>query len=337
MTINVQRKNSAIFYVLFSVFPSLAWIIVLPVSSLLFSSVAQASGICDEYRQKSPTLYAIYCSEGSGSGGSSKPAGANSTFSDSFNISSAALPTEPSSYGIESIGSALRSSGGGINTTFSIIKGFHRFGTGISTGSNNTFYGDDVVERLSGPSNVTAFVPSETKKGYVTNLNLGTSLELVNFQDGPSLKIGGSLRYNEITNTWGGGPAIFVSLQSWSFGAGYTEETISSHLNRVLFKTYFVSKRISNFELEYTYLTDSVSTELEPIQIFTISANYGHFIFLGALRHLHYRKLETQDNPQGEIVQAHFSVQYLLSTHFSLGYLYNYIPGANSVGLQIFL
>jgi hypothetical protein len=302
------------------------------------TSAAQAAGVCDEYRKSSPTLYAIYCKEGSSGGGeSAKPAGANSTFSDGFNISSASLPTEPSSYGIESIGSVLRSGQGGVGTTFSLIKGFHRFGSGISTGGNNGFYGDDVVERLAGPSDVTSFKPAEAQKGYLTNLNLGTSVELVSFQDGPSLKAGGSLRYNETTNTWGGGPAVFLSLGSWSFGAGYTEETISNNLNRVLFTTYFVSTRISNFELEYTYITDSVTPSLEPIQIFTVTATYGRFIFLAAIRHLNYLTLETNANLNGDLVQEHFSVQFLISTHFSLGYLYNYIPGANSLGLQVFL
>jgi hypothetical protein len=299
------------------------------------SSTARASALCDEYRSKSPTLYAIYCKEDSA--GLTKPAGANSTFSDSFNISSASLPTEPSSYGIETIGSELRSGGGGFSPNFALIKGYHRFGTGISTGSNNTFYGDDVIERLSGPPNVTSFKPAEPATGHFTNLNLGGSLELLTFGQGNAVKLGASVRYNETTNTWGGGPAVFLNLGNFSFGAGFTNETVSALVPRVLFTTFLVSARVSNFEFEYTYLTDNLNLGLSPIQIFTATATYGRFLLLAAIRQLNYLTNASATNVTGEVYQEHFGVQWLVSTHFSVGYLFNYIPGANSVGLQVYL
>ena len=143
---------------------------------LLFAflaSIAQADTYCDSVAKYFPEA----CSSGALA---TKPAGANSTFSEGFNISAASLPTEPSSYGLETLITQIRQTDGSVGPTFSLIKGFHRFGTGISTGSNNTFYGDDVVERLNGPSDVTALKPSETPKGSAnifchSNLNARTA------------------------------------------------------------------------------------------------------------------------------------------------------------------
>jgi hypothetical protein len=299
------------------------------------SSSAKASELCDWYRSHESYYYNLFCTDGSGE---AKPAGANSSFADSFHINSASLPTEPSSYGFESIGSYLRSDVSKLGGDFALIKGFHRFGTGISTSSNDTFYGDDVVERLGGPPNVTAFKPSESAQGHFTNLNLGTSFLLYDPTDGPRVRLGVTVRYNNITNTWGWGPALMVSWGPFSVGAGYTDERISNSLPMLLFENFLVSAHFSIFDLEYNLLINNVDSvldlpsnyQLSPIHILTLSAKEGRITLTGAVRFLNYLAA-------GNVVQTHIALQYLFNSHFSAGVLYNYIPGANSLGTQIFL
>jgi hypothetical protein len=290
-------------------------------------SAARASTICDYYRQDFPDLYKTMCSNGSAD---SKPAGANSTFSDAFNINSASLPTEPSSYGLETIGSYLRNDPGTQSPTFSLIKGFHRFGTGISTAGVDTFYGNDVVQRGTGAPLVTSFSPTEPAEGHISNLNLGTSILLTNENSVPTLRLGLSARYNEVTNTWGGGPGLMMSWSALTFGAGFTKEKVSNTLPAIDFTSFMASVRISFLEFEYTLMQNYGGYDLEPIQIVSATAELDRVQITAAVRHLNY--LTT-----GDVVQTHLALQYMFSKYFSVGYLYNYIPGANSLGVQIFL
>ena len=285
-----------------------------------------ADTICDDYRTNSPLMYELFCHGGS----SSKPAGANSTFSDSFNINAASLPTEPSSYGLEMIGSRLRNNNDIWSPTFSLVKGFHRFGTGISTSSNSTFYGNDVVQRANGAPLVDSFKPHETAKGHITDLNLGTSFAFLQSK-ALSLQLGLSARYNKTTNKWGGGPAVVLIWPNLTLGAGLTREKVSNSLDWIEFLSLFASKRISVFEFEYTFLKNSGGYSLHPVHILTIGLNIRRLLLTGAARRLNYLRT------QGEVTQYYFGAQYLFSKSVSAGVLYNYIPGANSVGFQYFL
>lgn len=300
--------------------------------TLLFQSADALAfeSLCEYYKSNEPELYKAVCNGGSGGGsGSTKPAGANSTFSDAFNISAASLPTEPSSYGLETIGSYLRDDSGKRTPTFSLIKGFHKFGTGISTSSNNTFNGNDVVQRLSGNTVTRSFEPAEVSRGRLINLNLGTSVLLIDAKSGPKVHLGVTARYNKITNTWGGGPAVLLSWSRITVGAGFTRERVSNFLPRLLFKSFLISARLSIFEFEYTVL-DNDDTILQPIQILSATMAIRKLSFTAATRKLDYVGV-------GYVHQQHYAVQYMFSKHFSAGFLFNYIPGANSVGAQFYL
>ena len=285
------------------------------------------SDLCKYYRDSSPDVYKVFCKNGSGS---SKPAGANSTFSDSFNISSASLPTEPSSYGLETLGSVIRNGKGIWSPTFALVKGFHKFGAGISTGSNNTFYGNDIVQRLKGVPEIDSFSPHEPSKGSISNLNIGTSILLHEASEGPTYRLGLSARYNKTSATWGGGPALLVSWKRFTLGAGFTRETISNFLPRMTFTSFIASARFSLFEFEYNLLSEKSGLPLSPIAIFTVTATYGRLTVSGAARTLDYFGM----NP---ITQYHYAIQYLFSQRFSAGFLMNYIPGTNTIGIQYYL
>jgi hypothetical protein len=214
--------------------------------------------------------------------------------------------------------------------TFSIVKGFKKFGTGISTGANNTFYGDDVVQRLSGEPELTTFKPPETARGGFTNLNLGTSVSLTDGNRGPKIRLGLSVRYNKITDSWGGGPAIQLLWTHFTLGAGFTDERVSNLLPKTRFGSYQASVRAWILELEGSLLTNDASPALGNVRILTLTATVRKLLLTVAQRKLNYLS-------EGEVLQRHYAVQYLFSKHFSGGFLYNYIPGATSIGLQYFL
>jgi hypothetical protein len=300
--------------------------ILLLVLSVVIPS-AEAGSLCDYYRSHQRDLYKLICENGSAS---AKPAGANSTFASSFNLSSASLPTEPSSYGLETLIHQIRGGDGTISPTFSIVKGFKKFGTGISTGSNNTFYGDDLFQRISGQPELTTFAPPEPQRGSIPNLNVGTAAPLFDFQNGPSVKLGLSARYNKTSDTWGGGPALLVNWDHFSVGYGFTREIVSNFLPRLTFTSIQASARVWLLEFQYDRLGDNSGFNLGPVQILTATATVKRLILTAAIRKLDYHF-------QGSVTQRHYAVQFLFSTHFSAGFLFNYIPGTNSLGIQYFL
>ncbi len=288
---------------------------------------ANASSLCDYYKSHQKELYKLLCNNGSTS---AKPAGANSTFASSFNLSSASLPTEPSSYGLETLVHQIRGGDGSTSPTFSLVKGFKKFGTGISTGSNNTFYGDDLYHRLSNEPELQTFDSPEPERGSFPNLNIGTAAQLFESQKGPSIKLGLSARYNKISDTWGGGPALLMNWEHFSLGYGFSREIISNSLPRLTFTSIQASARVWILECQYDRLSDNSGFALGPIQILTATITVKRLVLTAAMRKLDYFA-------SGPVTQRHYAVQFLFSSHLSAGFLFNYIPGTNSVGFQYFL
>lgn len=300
-------------------------------SVILFSTVfinsARADSLCDFYRKSVPSLYKIVCN---GRTSSTKPAGATSTFSNSFNMNSASLPTEPSNYGFESIVSYIRKDHSQWSPTFSLVKGFHKFGTGISTSGNNTFYGNDIMQRIHGPSLVDTFKPREDPRGELVNLNIGTAVTVFEKRGGLSTRLGLTARYNKTTDTWGGGSGLSASWKSFTAGFGFSRERVSFTLPRIYFLSSMISARAWIFEFEYNLLKNADGYRLSPIHIGTVTASIYRFTLTAAIRKLNYVQ-------EGDVVQMHYGLQYLFSKHFSAGLLFNFIPGANSLGMQFYL
>lgn len=298
----------------------------------LLSSQSVEASPCAYFKANSPALYKIYCRNGD-SGGSARPAGASSTFSSSFNISAASLPTDPTGYGIESIVSVVRSANPDAQTlispNFALIKGFKKFGAGVSTSAANMFYSNDVYERSFGATEVRDLAPREPSAGHFSHLNLGTSVALWTPKDGPALTLGLSARYNRTTDTWGGGPALLLGGAQLTIGAGITREKVSRQFPRLNFYSGIASARLWLFELEYNYLKENARRGLTPIHILTLSANVDRVIVSGAIRRLNYLTY-------GERNQTHFALQVRVASALSIGALYNYIPGTVSLGTQIY-
>jgi hypothetical protein len=296
------------------------------IAAFLTVENAQADGLCSFYRKNAPEIYKALCSKGPVN---SKPAGANSSFSDSFNLNSGALPTQPSSYGLEVLTSFLPESTEK-KTNFAIVKGFKKFGAGVSTSGNNTFYGNDLAQRMVGTPELLTFHPHEESRGKLTNLNLGTALQLYQAKSGPTVRLGLSARYNKVSDTWGGGPALLLSWTKFTLGAGFTKETVSNVIPEQTFGSYLLSYRLWIFEFEYNLLAAGADYGLNPIHILTTTLSIRRLLLTFAVRRLNYLEW-------GEVTQRHFAIQYLFSQHFSAGFLMNYIPGSATLGVQIYM
>ncbi len=263
---------------------------------------------------------------------STRPAGASSTFSGSFNLNPAGAPTEPSPYGIETISSYIRKENPSWSPQFSVIKGFKKFGSGVSTSGSNTFYSNDIVQRTRGHANIETFDLNESAKGKVPNLNLGTAIPLNPSKKGDldALKLGVTLRYNQMTDSLGGGFGLSGGNSSLTYGVGITRESVSNLLPRMYFGTFSLSFRLWFLELEYAVLKHYEGLFLPPVQIGTVTMNMGRLMLTAAMRRVFY-ELDGLKN------QPHFGLQFALSQRLTLGCLFNFIPGTNSLALQIFL
>lgn len=271
-------------------------------------------------------MYKAYCGGGKSS---SRPAGASSTFTSSFNLSPASLPSSPSAYGIESIGSGIRGNTSDQTYQFSIIKGFSKFGAGVSTGGNNTFYGNDIYKRLHFEPEYKTFTAKEPPRGKFVNLNVGTSIALLRSSSGNRLSLGLTGRYNKITDSIGGGTALLLGTGHFSIGAGFTQEHVSNTLPWITFYSALASIRIAMVEFEYDLLSCHGTSGLEPIHILTSTWTIRRFTITAAARKLNYIHF-------GQVTQYHGAIQLMVNSHLGVGYLYNFIPGAHSIGAQLF-
>lgn len=239
-------------------------------------------------------------------------------------------PTEPSPYGLETIASYIRPGAQIWSPQFSLIKGFQKFGSGVSTASNNTFYGNDVLLRAEGHSNLSSFKPEEPKSS-LPNVNFGTSFDLNPDKKGKitALKLGTTLRHNKTTNTQGGGLGFTIGNSVLKFGSGLTREKVSNKYPAMYFSTFMMSTKLLFLELEYTGLKSFEGPYLPFIHIITGTLNFGKILLTTAARRVSYFL-------DGDVIQKHFGIQVSLGSAITLGYLYNYIPGTSSIALQYY-
>lgn len=244
----------------------------------------------------------------------------------------AATPTDPTPYGVENIFSQIRTQPGQINNALSLVKGFQKFGTAVSTAGNNTFYGNDVLQRTMGGADLRTFELSETGKRALPHFNLGTAFSLNPKKKGThrAVNLGVSVRYNSTTETVGPGLGISIGERWLTLGVGLSRERISSTLPGIYFDSAMATLRLPMIEFEYSVLHHFNGPRLDPITILTGTINLSRVYLTAARRQAWYAG-------EGDVTQHHFALQARLSRHFAAGILHNFIPGTNSAALQIFL
>ena len=293
-----------------------------------------SSYTCNFYKKFIPSLADKVCN---GVGGARGPAArrgasAGSSFSAAFNLTPAAAPTEPTPWGLENIQSQIRSGTSQITGSLALVKGFTRFGTAVSTASNNTFYGNDVALRNAGLVEVADFQGSDSGVSSIPSLNLGTAFALNPKSKGTyrAVSLGVSARYNAITETLGPGLGLSVGEDWITLGLGLSREKVSPSLPAIVFGSAMIGIKLFMLEFEQVWLQNYGGPTLDPIPISTLTLNLGR-VYLTAAR----RTVSTSAG--GTSDQSHYALQAKISSHLALGFLHNFIPGTNSVAFQLFL
>jgi len=296
------------------------WILVSPQGALA------SSYTCNFYKKFIPSLADKVCNGVGGGRGpaSRKGASAGSSFSAAFNLTPAAAPTEPTPWGLENIQSQIRAGTGQITGSIALVKGFTRFGTAVSTASNNTFYGNDVGLRGAG------LVESSTSS--IPSLNLGTAFALNPKAKGTfrAVSLGVSARYNAITETLGPGLGLSVGEDWITLGVGLSREKVSTTLPAIVFGSAMIGIKLFILEFEQVWLQNYGGPSLEAIPICTVTLNLGRLYITAARR-------TVSTSVGGFSDQNHYALQAKISRHLALGVLHNFIPGTNSVAFQLFL
>jgi hypothetical protein len=144
--------------------------------------------------------------------------------------------------------------------------------------------------------------------------------------------MGALLRYNKLSKKWSPGFGASVSAKFLNAGISIVNEKASATSPETTYKTFTVGLKYSSVQIEYVYLINDVvgyPAYNDPTHIATLSFSRRGFLLVAAIR-----KMAGLDGVQR--TQHHFAVQYQVNKSVAAGYLYNYVPGYQSIGAQVF-
>ncbi|HUP56872.1 MAG TPA: hypothetical protein VM598_05420 [Bdellovibrionota bacterium] len=294
---------------------------------LLLPWQATARDICDYYEEHYPDLFRQYCE---GTNKRVQLGGAAASFADAFNLNPSSIPTKPTPIGVEVIATSFSSNYAGSNYNFAVIRGFQRIGAAISTNSDNTFYSNKIPQ---GPQANPYVVPDSgiSVDSAIPTINFGTSLNLASYSrdEFASPSIGGSIRYNRLTGGVTLGLGASFNSRYLTIGISGNQDGASASSAKQIFYTATVGVRFSFLQVDYNYIENSDESVGGPIHLGTATAAAGPLLLTAAGRTF-------TDVFGSSEFQEHFAIQFRINRFLSLGYLYNYIPGTQSLGAQLF-
>lgn len=257
-------------------------------------------------------------------------AGSFPSFADSVNLNPASIPTMRTPVGVEVIASNANVAVAGAKYNVALIKGFRKMGAAISTDSDTTFFNHGLYQ-ASGTSSSS----SSSADAVMPSLNLGAALAglLSTKQESSFLPSYGVVaRYNRVRQKWGHGlGASFNSKYLTIGGSAVSEKNSDSSITT--FGAYSAGLKVHAFQADYTYLTYGKGSSFltnAPTHIVSAAIRFRGFW-------LEYAFKQYVDASGTTATKMLIGSQVQLGKFLALGYLYNYIPGAHSLGAQIFL
>lgn len=310
------------------------WTALVALSGSLIAAPSSARDLCEEYRNRAPVPDWInrHCN---GAGGKlfSKVGGAYSSFADSFNTNPSTIPIEYTPVGVEFVTSYVGSANGR-RSNVALIKGFERAGLGFSTDSENTFYSNSRLQSAVDRR------PEMLKEINRSNLNLGQGINLgaalapltrfLNSQI-PILPVFGlGAKYTSLSGKWSPTLGASTRMGILSAGLSYAFES-SDYGSGYHFFSFTSGVKALGVQAEYVYQQTTTGTyEEPPVHIGTFSSN-----ILGAQIVAAARMSESFDGSHR--TRLHAALTYPIFLKLTLGYMYNYIPGLQSLSLQYWL
>jgi hypothetical protein len=255
------------------------------------------------------------------------------TFSDAFNINPASIPVVSTPLGLE--GTVSKDSSGSfndMNSNFAIIKGFDRFGSGISTNSDSTFFTTNIIQIIEGGTT------KEQKEEFKKQLdrrptyNIGSALAIptFNLKNKTTPTAGYSFKYNRLSKKWDGVWGGSINSEVISFGYSYTVENASAVFVGSSTGAINLSIKIPYIRFELSRLIFKSTVINSTTDILTINLKLKNLLDTAAMRS--YKNYLTIQ------VREYFgSFQYRLNRHLAIGAMINYVPNTVSFGAQFFL
>ncbi len=254
--------------------------------------------------------------------------------SSAHQLNPGSIPATPTSYGVEVLDSPPSDPLSSTKYSFSLVKGFKRIGTGISTGNDDTFFTHSYLHA----SQETIFQRAiediyNENTSIIRNINLGTSFRI---PVGPLSKViepslGVLARYNVPMKSWGWGTGLDVSSGLFSCGVSYITQPNEYELDDISMLVLMAGFGWKFFHIDYAslnYLEGML--QAKPADIWTLSLNWRRLILFGG-----YRR---SPNFDGELLVDYlYGAQFLIGSHLSLGAMINYLPGRFTLGAQVFL
>lgn len=291
-----------------------------------FSVTGEARDLCDYYKDYIPEVYNAYCTGGRSH---TQMSGASASFADAFNLNPASIPTFKTPFGIEVIASSTAAGYSAPTYNFAVIRGFQKFGAAISTNNDTSVY--STKTSTSGNSQV---VPSGIA---IPTINAGFASNLLKDEQKVFLtpNFGVSGRYNRNDRTFGYGMGLNFTSTHFSIGASYAQDGLNIYTSSARnFYTAMLSIRLNAFQADYNFVKNSGSntggTSTAPIHIASASLMIGPVQASGAFR-------QYSDDTGAAQNVIHFAIELRATKFLALAYLYNYIPGTQSLGAQLML
>lgn len=257
-------------------------------------------------------------------------AGSFPSFADSFNLNPASIPTMRTPVGVEVIASNANVAVEGAKYNVALIKGFRKMGAAISTDSDTTFFNHGAYQAGSSSTSSTS-----SADAVMPSINLGAALAGLLHAKTEELFLpsyGVVARYNRVSQKWGHGLGASFNSKYLTIGGSAVAEK-NSDSSTTTFGAYSAGLKFLAVQADYTYLTYGQGSSFltnAPTHIVSAAIRVRGFW-------LEYAYKQYVDTSGATVSKMLIGSQVQLGRYLALGYLYNYIPGAHSLGAQIFL
>lgn len=253
------------------------------------------------------------------------------SLSDALNVNPASLPTFQTPLGIEWIGASPNAFGNSAKSNLAFTKGYKGLGAGLTSNSDRTFYSTSMASSLF-QSATTSGASSYVQSGSAApTYNLGFAYGLGDFlKKYGTTAIGINFKQNRVTNAMDPQLGITLNSRVISLGTSYATPKGTGPIPDTRLYTFDVGTRFSLVRFDYTRILTKSALYSTVSTIFTGSVQWQSLMLTAGYRAF--------SNATGSTTAIKMGViQYQFSRSFVVGYYYNYIPGLQSIGLQVAL
>lgn len=251
---------------------------------------------------------------------------------DSLGDNPAALPSEPTPFGLEGRFDSRQAPDGSSGLSGTTVKGFDGIGFGVGSWSYGTFSAPDFDNHFLDSSVNSAYQAYRLHPPSSLGIRLGAAVVLPKslLPKGMRLSVGGSLGLGRVSGELA--PQAGVLLRIYGLGLGFSNsyEHLSTSLPRVVVSTYSIGFGIIGFYLGYSYQRMQSDVNVTFANIASIRLPTPHWTF--------YAAVKWQKDQRGfpdSWTQA--GVTRKLSRRFGVGYEYGEYRFSHSAILQLYL